>query len=209
MKKLFIATLLTLTFVQSYAQHTISDVFNGKAKVIFLGLDFTQAKYIGSPGFTDPNAIQNQHMVSWNTLIKAEPKKFSLVKPLKLRDDQYSAKVSDMIKHNKNANVADNIINEAYTLTESQARKAVSGYTLTEKDGVGVVYVVESLNKTLEKMTVWVTFVDLATKKVLLIEKVEGKPAGFGFRNYWAGAVYKINGNIGSNYYKKWSQMPK
>jgi len=44
---------------------------------------------------------------------------------------------------------------------------------------------------------------------VLLIEKVEGKAAGFGFRNYWAGAVYKINGNIGSDYYKKWSQAAK
>jgi hypothetical protein len=209
MKKFFVAGLLVLSFVQSYAQNTLADVFSGKAKVVFLGLDFTQAKYIGSPGFTDPNAIQNQHMVSWNTLIEAEPKKFSLEKPLKLRADQYSAKVADMIKHNKNVNVADNIINESYTLTEDQARKAVSKYALSEKEGVGVVYVVESLNKTLEKMTVWVTFIDLSTRKILLIEKVEGKAAGFGFRNYWAGAVYKINGNIGSNYYKKWSLTSK
>ncbi len=51
--------------------------FSGKSKLVFLGLDFTQAKYIGKIGFTDPMAIQNQHIVSWNNLIELEPKKFS------------------------------------------------------------------------------------------------------------------------------------
>ncbi len=187
----------------------MSDLFNGKAKVVFLGLDFTQAKYIGSSGFTDAGAIHNQHMVSWNNLIEFEPNKFSLVKPLKLREDQYEAKVADMIKYNKKVNVADNITDERYTLEEAQARKSVANYSLADKDGIGVVYIVESLSKTAEKMTVWVTFIDLATKKILLMEKVEGKAAGFGFRNYWAGAVYKINQNIGSKYYKTWSMGVK
>jgi len=209
MKKLSLLGLLLFVVVQGFAQNTMADIFNGKAKVVFLGLDFTQAKYIGPAGFMDPNAILNQHMVSWNNLIEFEPKKFSLVKPLKLREEQYVAKVGDMIAHNKKANVADNITSENYTLTEDQARKAVSKYSLSVNDGIGVVYVVESLSKNAEKMTAWVTFIDLATKKVLLMEKIEGKAGGFGFRNYWAGAVYKINENIGSKYYKKWSQGVK
>lgn len=205
MKKFLVLSLVVFLSVRASAQNTMSDLFAGKAKVVFLGLDFTQAKYIGRSAFMDANAILNQHMVSWNNLIEFEPNKFSLVKPLKLRDDQYVAKVADMIKHNKNANVADNIIDESYTLDEAKARNAVAKFSLSEKEGIGVVYVVESLSKTAEKMTVWVTFIDLATKKILLMEKVEGKAAGFGFRNYWAGAVYKINQNIGSKYYKTWS----
>jgi hypothetical protein len=209
MKKLFIYSFLLLISAQAFAQNTMSDIFNGKAKVVFLGLDFTQAKYIGPAGFMDPNAILNQHMVSWNNLIEFEPKKFSLVKPLKLREEQYVAKVADMINHNKKANVADNITSENYTLSEDQARKAVASYSLSEKEGVGVVYIVESLSKNAEKMSAWVTFIDLPTKKVILTEKIEGKAGGFGFRNYWAGAVYKVNENIGSKYYKKWSQGSK
>ncbi|MCF2487288.1 hypothetical protein [Dyadobacter sp. CY347] len=209
MKKLLLLAFVLFSAGFASAENTMADLFNGKAKLTFLGLDFTQAKYVGRIGFTDPNAIQNQHMVSWNNLIEMEPKKFSLQKAFNLKDDQYVSKVEDMVKFNKSANVADNITETEATLTEDQVRKAVSKYSLSEKDGVGVVYVVESLSKTAEKLTVWVTFIDLSTKKVLYTEKVEGKAGGFGFRNYWAGGVYKINEAIDSKLYKKWSKTYK
>jgi len=209
MKKLLLFVFILTLSKQVSAQYTMADLFSGKAKVVFLGLDFTQAKYIGRSGFMDPAAIQGQHMVSWNNLIEFEPKKFSLEKPLKVKEGQYSSKTADMIQYNKAANVADNITDSEYSITEDQVKKSVSKYSLSEKDGIGVVYVVESLSKTAEKMTAWVTFIDLNTKKILHTEKVEGKAGGFGFRNYWAGAVYKINQNIESKYYKVWSKPYK
>ncbi|SKB91878.1 hypothetical protein [Dyadobacter psychrophilus] len=209
MKKLLLFAFVLLNAGFASAENTMADLFNGKAKLTFLGLDFTQAKYVGKIGFTDPSAIQNQHMVSWNNLIEMEPKKFSLQKAFNLKDDQYASKVEDMVKYNKSANVADNITEAESVLTEDQVKKSVSKYSLSEKDGIGVVYVVESLSKTAEKLTVWVTFIDLSTKKVLYTEKVEGKAGGFGFRNYWAGGVYKINEAIDSKLYKKWSKTYK
>jgi hypothetical protein len=211
MKKL-IFCLIALCFAEQVsAQQTMSDLFNGKARLVFLGLDFTQAKYIGKVGFVDPAAIKNQHMVSWNNLIEAEPKKFSLQDAFKLKPEQYESKVEDMVRLNESADVKDNITNETdYSLSEDQVKKkSVSKYSLSEKSGIGVVYVVESLSKTAEKMFAWVTFIDLSTKKVLYTEKLEGSAAGFGFRNYWAGAVYKINKSIDSRYYKKWSTSLK
>jgi hypothetical protein len=209
MKKLLLFVMVLLVGGKVSAQNSMADLFSGKAKLVFLGLDFTQAKYIGKIGFTDPAAIQNQHMVSWNNLIEMEPKKFSLQKPFSLKDDQYMSKVEDMVKFNKAANVADNITDDEYSITEDQVKKSVAKYSLSEKDGIGVVYVVESLSKTAEKLTAWVTFIDLSTKKVLYTEKVEGKAGGFGFRNYWAGGVYKINNEIDSKLYKKWSKQFK
>ncbi|MCF0042621.1 hypothetical protein [Dyadobacter fanqingshengii] len=209
MKKLLLLAFVLLNAGFASAENTMADLFNGKAKLTFLGLDFTQAKYVGKIGFTDPVAIQNQHMVSWNNLIEMEPKKFSLQKAFNLKDDQYASKVEDMVKYNKSANVADNITEAESVLTEDQVKKSVAKYSLSEKDGIGVVYVVESLSKTAEKLTVWVTFIDLSTKKVLYTEKVEGKAGGFGFRNYWAGGVYKINEAIDSKLYKKWSKTYK
>ena len=208
MKKLLIV-LFFLTTTQLFAQNTMSSLFSGNAKLTFLGLDFTQAKYVGRIGFTDPSAIKNQHMVSWNNLIEAEPKKFSLQKAFKLKDDQYASKVEDMVKLNKSANVEDNITDDAYVITEDQVKKSVSKYSLSEKDGIGLVYVIESLSKTDEKLYAWVTFIDLSTKKVIYTEKVEGKAGGFGFRNYWAGGVFKINDAIDSKLYKKWSKSMK
>jgi hypothetical protein len=211
MKKILFGLVCLCLAGQVSAQQTLSDLFSGKARLVFLGLDFTQAKYIGKEGFIDPVAIKNQHMVSWNNLIEAEPKKFSLQDAFKLKADQYKSSVDDMIKLNEAAaDVKGNITNETdYSLSEAHVKKAVAGYSLSEKDGIGVVYVVESLSKTAQKMYVWVTFIDLSNKKVLYTEKLEGSAAGFGFRNYWAGAVYKINKAIDSRYYKKWSTTLK
>jgi hypothetical protein len=203
-KYIFLIIFAALFPFVGVAQNTLSELFNGNARLVFLGLDFTQAKYIGRIGFTDADAIKNQHMVSWNSLIEAEPKKFSLEKAFKLNSDRYASKVDDMIKLNKSVDVDGNITDDAYSITEDKVRKSVSRYNLSEKDGIGLVYVVESLNKTTEKLVAWVTFVDLRTKKVLYTEKVEGAAGGFGFRNFWAGGVYKINKLIESSLYKKW-----
>ncbi len=208
-KLLLIAFVLFNAATFANADNTMADLFAGKTKLVFLGLDFTQAKYIGKIGFTDPQAIQNQHIVSWNNLIELEPKKFSLQKAFSLKDDQYKSKVEDMVTLNKSVNVEKNITDEEYSITEDQVKKSVAKYSLSEKDGIGVVYVIESLNKNAEKLVAWVTFIDLATKKVIHTEKVEGKAGGFGFRNYWAGGVYKINQEIDKNLYKKWSKSFK
>ncbi len=209
MKKslILIATLLISSHL--FAQHTMADLFNGKANVVFLGVDYTQAKYIGKVGFTDPDAIKNQHIVSWNTLIESESKKFSLAGPLKIKSDKYQSEVDDMVKLNKNVDVAGNITETEYSISEEQVRKHVSKYNLSEKDGIGVVYVAESLNKTSERFTAWVTFLDLSTRKILLTERIEAKAGGIGFRNFWAGGVYNINKAIGSKYYKQWSKANK
>lgn len=205
MKKLSVLLLAILASVQVFAQNTMEDLYAGKTNLVFLGLDFTHAKYIGRAGFTDVDAILNRHMVSWNDLIEMEPKKYSLESPLGLQPGKSSSKVMDMIDWNKKANVKDNITNDDYTLSEDEVKKGVAKYSLKSKEGVGMVYVVESLNKLAEKMTAYAVFIDLPTKKILKIEKIEGKAQGFGFRNYWAGAVAKANSNLGARY-KMWSR---
>jgi len=37
-----------------------------------------------------------------------------------------------------------------------------------------------------------VTFFDIQTKQVLLTEKIDGKAGGYGFRNFWEGAYFKV-----------------
>lgn len=201
--------VVALFFAGQASAQTLSDLFAGTTKLTFLGLDFTQAKYIGRAGFVDPVAIKNQHLASWNNLIEYEPKKFSLQEAFKLKPEMYETKVADMLKLNESAEVKDNITEDDYKITEDQVKKSVSKYSLSVKDGIGIVYVVESLNKKAEKLFAWVTFIDLKSKKVLYTERVDGAAGGFGFRNYWAGGVYKINKAIDSKYYKQWSKTLK
>jgi hypothetical protein len=185
-------------------------LFNGKTKLTFLGLDFTQAKFIGdATAFSNPSAIETQMIPSWNSLLVLEPKKFALDKAFKLSGDRYETYIDDIASVNKKVKVDQNISSEAYEINEATVAKSVASYKLSKNEGIGVVYVVETLDKPAEKMTVWVTFIDMSSSKVLHTEKVIAKPAGFGFRNYWAGAVANVGKQISSSYYKNWSNKFK
>lgn len=190
------------------AQATMSDVFNKNTDLVFLGLDLTQAKFVGSIGFSDPDAIKNNHIVSWNKLIVAEPKKFSLQEAFKYPGDKYFTNVDDMLELNKSVDVAKNTTDGVAGFDKATVENSVARYKLTPKEGVGVVYVVESLQHGAKVLTAWVTFVDLKTKKVLYTELMEGKAAGFGFRNFWAGGVANINKSVAAKY-KEWSKSMK
>ena len=62
----------------------------------------------------------------------------------------------------------------------------------------------ESLSKTSENGSMWVTFVDMDTKKLILTERMVGKAMGFGFRNYYAYTVYKVIQDIKKNKLSAW-----
>ena len=193
---------------QVVAQATMSDVFNKRTDLVFLGVDLTQAKFVGSIGFSDPDAIKNNHIVSWNKLIVAEPKKFSLQEVFKYPGDKYFTNVDDMLERNKAVDVAGNTTDGSTVFDKETVEQSVAKYKLTPKNGVGVVYVVETLHHGAKVLTAWVTFVDLKTQQVLYTERLEGKAAGFGFRNFWAGGIANINKGVAAKY-KEWSKSMK
>jgi len=200
--------LLLLFATAAQAQNTMQALFAGNVKLTFLGVDFTRAKYVGAEGFTDPAAIQNQHIKSWNSLLVLEPKKFSLQKAFKITDEsKYETNIDELSRVNGKVAVESNITDSPHTLTEGDVAKMVSAYKPQSTEGVGIVYIAENLNKTAEEFTAWVTFIDMSNRKVLHTERVVVKPGGFGFRNYWAGAIYKVNKAIESKYYKQWKKQ--
>ena len=73
-----------------------------------------------------------------------------------------------------------------------------------KKSGIGVAFIIENFNKGTQEATVYVTFFDIATKKVLVCEKMTGKAMGVGMRNYWAGAIKSILKQIDATEYKNW-----
>ena len=76
-------------------------------------------------------------------------------------------------------------------------------------EGLGLVYVVEALNKTEEKAVVHVVFFDVASKEILWTKEYTEKPRGFGFRNYWAGAFYKTMDVSGDDFQKAMKKAKK
>ena len=188
MKRLTILTLLLLPLL-SLGQRTMHDFMNEKCDVIWFGLDFTKAKMIGSEGFNDPVAIKEDYFRKWNHLMISEGDKYEWGKALLVSDLKYDYGVVDVV--NDNVKVKSLVINKSYSIEDKDIYQAVGKYDLSEySDGIGVVVVVESFDKIREMGYGYIVFFDVKTKDVLYFHKLVGEAKGFGFRNYWAGAIY-------------------
>jgi len=73
-------------------------------------------------------------------------------------------------------------------------------------DGVGLLFVMETMRKIDKKgdAAIWVTLVNMKTKKVLMTERIITKATGIGFRNYWASTIKEVIEEIDKKKYKEW-----
>lgn len=205
--KRIVSIILILISINTFAQKGMSKVFDGKTKIVFLGLDFTQARFIGREAFEDSYKLKTYYLTNWNILLEEEYSKYNL--PLiALNAKNYLTETSDLILLNDEIeNIEKRIINGTYSLDENDIKKSIKKYPLTQSDGVGVSFVVESFNKPLEKAIVWVTFINLSNGNMLFTERMEGKANGFGLRNYWAGSILDIIEQIKNSRYRVWKRM--
>jgi hypothetical protein len=84
------------------------------------------------------------------------------------------------------------VVPDKHAITPEDVKKVISSYDTKDKTGTGLVFVAENLHKVEETGSYYVVFFDISSKEIIDMERKMGKPAGIGFRNYWAGSVYNI-----------------
>lgn len=160
-------------------------------EVIWFGLDYTQVKFIGaSDEFNDLEAIQNRYFRSWNELIVTESSKYDLKRAFKITNLIYA--LDSAISRSERRDMKDIVQLNNYELSENQLAEIVKAYADPALSKVGAIFVMETLNKTAVKETMWLAFFHVSTGEVFHTERLIGKPKGFGFRNYWAGGYYRV-----------------
>ncbi|MBI1287801.1 MAG: hypothetical protein GC178_09500 [Flavobacteriales bacterium] len=188
MKRIVFLALIASPLI-SFGQRTMKDFMNENCDVVWFGLDFTKARMIGEEGFHDPVAIKEDYFRKWNHLMISEGDKYEWGKALLIADLKYDYGVVDVV--NDQVKVKSLVINKSYSISEDDIKSAVKAYTIEDyKDGIGIVILVESFDKIKEQGFGYLTFFDIGTKQVLYTHKLIGDASGFGFRNYWAGAIY-------------------
>ena len=184
---------------------TIKEVFNSpETPLFYLGVDFTLARAIDAPENTQD--IRDRHYPGINSLVVNEPDKFDLAKAFRKGTIDHDLELVG--KRNTKIN-PDSIKSSTTTdynrLKEEDISKLVKEWDFGGKKGAGLLFVVEGMSKTNKGASIWVTLVDMATNKLLMTERMEGKTAiGFGFRNYWANPLKNVITNIEKNKYKEW-----
>jgi hypothetical protein len=200
---LFFVSLLLFT-VAGNAQ-TLKEFFNNTATPLtYLGVDFSLVKVQGEAAGASEIKDKFEPI---NNVITTEVKKYEVAKAF-----ERESVTNDLSAVNKvnDARSTDGLkkdnVSDLEPLKPEDIKKHVKSYDLSGKKGIGLVFVMEGMSKTNKEATMYVTLVDMASKKVLLSEQMTGKAQGFGLRNYWAYTVYKVLNAIDKGKYSDWKK---
>lgn len=207
MKKSIVLFLL-ITSISGIKAQDAKTIFSTN-EIVWFGLDFSKAKFVGSfdQGMGAAPAtgsdMRNKYVNQWNDLIAKEQPKFDLRKAF--RKDNVIYDLKSIYEINKSLDPDACMVYNEGKLDANEIPAMVKKYTPDiKKEGVGLSFIVENFNKNTQMADIYVTFFDIASKKVLLTEKVSGKAMGVGIRNYWAGAIKDILKQIDEKEYKNW-----
>lgn len=210
MKRVHVNSLFVLFFcitglVNSGSAQNIKDFFGSTdKKTTWLGLDFSELRILGDAG-ADVWEIKDRYFESMNDLVLNETEKYNVAKTF--RRSNISFDLSSVRKANAKVDV-DKMktynSEDLQRVTPEQIQKMVSAYTLSDKTGYGIVFIVDGFNKTAQNASMYVTIIDMASQKVLLTKRMTGKAMGFGFRNYWARTIYEVLKSIDKSAYADW-----
>lgn len=201
---LFALVMLFAGSTTSFSQ-TLKNVFNdNESQLTYLGIDFSRAKLLDLGNADD---IRNRLYSSINDLIVLEPKKFDLKGAFRNSNINHDfAAINKNISKINSADILSTNWSDFDRFKESDIASIVNSLDLPEKDGVGLLFVMEAMRKIDKKgdAAIWVTMVDMKTKTVLMTERIIAKATGIGFRNYWASTIREVIEEIDKKKYKEW-----
>lgn len=192
----------------SFSQ-TIKDFFNNTSTPLtYLGIDYTKNKLINDPG-GNASDIKSRIYNSMNDVVVAEMGKNYNIAGAFSRSGGVSADIIAVTERNDKISAGDIMSSSAADfnrLTETDIANCVKALNLKGKEGIGLVFVMEGMKKEEKKSygSVWVTLIDMKTKKVLMTERMEQEAAGFGFRNFWVSIIKRSLIEIDKKKYKVW-----
>jgi hypothetical protein len=194
-------SLNSLVFSQS-----VEDIFrrNGET-IVWLGIDFTQVKLVGPLGTVDKEELIPL-FEDMNRVIISERAKYNLETALRKDEVPYDlevvTKLNSTIEPGKIISYSSS--DEDGRLSEEAISVLIKQYKVAKPEGIGLVFFMETIDKTREKGTMWVTFFSLKDRNILLTEKISGTAGGIGFRNHWATTVYNVINKIRDTKFAEW-----
>jgi len=195
MKKVIFTFFCTLSiFINACAQKA---EVSKATEIVWYGLDFSNAKFIGKfdHGFgiapVTGSDLKFNWIPKWNNLVVTEQQNYELAKALKKSSIYYDIKavnaINDKINPETLMDYNENNISDA-TLAQ-MVKKYKAG---DKKEGLGLVFIVSSFNKTVQMAKYHVVFFNIASKEIVSNETYIGKAAGGGMLNYWGGSIKHV-----------------
>jgi hypothetical protein len=207
MKKIFLSILSLLFVNQLLVAQTASDFFT-PSRIRYMGIDYSHVKLIGDfsefmgAGEATEQTMRKIYFPGWNTLFQEEPDKYNVKSMIKKGDVVYDFDMVNSLNAKSSTEPMEATKTPVYTKEDIQ--KFIRNYGTMQREGIAVLFIAESLNKTANEAYFHFVAFRLADNEILIHERLRGEPKGAGLRNYWAGAIYDIMEDIKKNRYNNW-----
>ena len=188
MKRIVLSLAMVAALVLSAAAQKKTSPLAGLGGMIFYGIDFSKGRVYGAAD--EPEKLRKA-FGDINMLFITEPEKYNVAK--------FVGKPMNDIRVDAVTNMNDTIpldsiktVVKGHTLSDTVIAQSVKDLSIVSYEhGMGLVMIMETLNKPAELGTFAFVLFDIDTRKVISHWKLSGQPGGFGLRNYWARSVYE------------------
>lgn len=160
-----------------------------ESSVTWYGVDYSLAKFTLITESTQ--LVVTNYIPAINAVIVQEQEKKYNIRKF-FNKTNVTIELDNVNEHNQKIDPAQLGVTNTNSITQDDVKKLISTYNTAGKTGMGLVFVGENMNKTTSTGSFYVCFFDLATKNIIDSQHMVGKAAGFGFRNFWAGAVFEV-----------------
>jgi hypothetical protein len=189
----------------------VADLFNkSDVKITYLGIDYSQVKLIGSfnqfaeAGATGPKLIKSKYFDSWNNLVINESKKYDIA--WILRKETINSDIVEISELNSKTGLETIEAENTPNYTTDFIKNYVSKYNFSIKEGFGIVFIAESLNKNNQEGILHFVVFNLKTNEVVIQERLIEPAGGIGLRNYWARTIFEAIRELQEDKYKIWKK---
>lgn len=192
-------TFFLFSFLVVNGQSSIKN-FNQES-VVWLGVDFSLGKFIGTEEFKDLQKIKDHYFTEWNSLTVRESKT-DIETAFKLSNMKVN--IDNVIDNNNKIKITKYVQNESHRIKEEEIQAAIKAYNFEGIDQeVGLSFFVEFFNKPMASGSIWVALTDIKSKEVFFTKQIDAIASGVGFRNYWQRVIKETIASCKSNF-KKW-----
>jgi len=205
---LFMSFMFLSMLAQPAFSQTLKEFFSSsETPAIYLGIDFTKARLIDDATANQMD-IRDRQFAGINDVIVNEAKKFDLNKTFHKSNLDHDLGL--VAKRNLKADaeqIKSTNTSDFHRLKEDDINTLVKGFDFGDKKGIGILFVMEAMSKSAKAAAIWVTFVDIKSKKVLLTERIESKMGmAIGFRNLWVSTIKNLLNTIEDKKYDEWKR---
>ena len=183
-----------------------SDFFKLK-EIVYAGLDFTMTQFRGRD-FEKPSEIKSEYFKSWNDVVVDETRKYDIPRFFDKREVVYD--VSNTMARNSYRSTSSMLTTRKPShFSLSSVQKELYNVSLKKSKGIGLLFVIEYFDNEENETSMWVTLFDISSKKILIAERLSGKPDGHGVRNYWVNSVYDVMEQVNDRCFSQWERQYK